>query len=124
MYAALSPLEDPRSEAVASDAIEWYGARGWLDELANAALQRVIENAREWSTSERVGSVTKEDEDEAEDTPTDSNSDPYLTDWWPHGGRDVSITLGMGDEVKQWSGGEELDQSIEQIESVVRDSRC
>jgi len=57
-----------------------------------------------------------------EDAPSDSNSDPYMTDWWPQGGRDVSVTLGRAydsDVVVQISGEKELDQSIDQIESVL-----
>ena len=48
MYAALSPLEDPHLEAtVQGNDIAWEGARGWLDEIAKVAWQRVFEEGRE-----------------------------------------------------------------------------
>jgi hypothetical protein len=125
MYAALSPLEDPHLEAtVQGDNIVWEGVRGWLDEIAKVARRRVFEEGREWSSSEEMeqqGS-RKKSNNETEDAPSDSNSDPYITDWWPQGGRDVSVTLGKVynlDVVMQNSGKKEPDQSIDQIESVL-----
>lgn len=117
LYAELTSLEDPSSEAVASDVIAWYGAQGWLGELEKAVRRRMFENAREWSSSDLP--ATKED-DGTEDPPLDSNSDPYRaedSDWWPQGGRDVSITFGKEGEIA-WNI-EKLDQVIEQIESVI-----
>src|ERR1700691_6304458 len=127
VYAALSPLEDPHLEAtVQGDDIAWEGARGWLDEIAKVARRRVFEEGREWSNTEETeqqGS-RKKNHNETEDAPSDSNSDPYMTDWWPQGGRDVSVTLDKvydSDVVVQSSGEKELDQSIDQIESVLTD---
>jgi hypothetical protein len=127
VYAALSPLEDPHLEAtVQGDDIAWEGARGWLDEIAKVARRRVFEEGREWSNAEETeqqGS-RKKNHNETEDAPSDSNSDPYMTDWWPQGGRDVSVTLDKvydSDVVVQSSGEKELDQSIDQIESVLTD---
>jgi len=44
---------------------------------------------------------TKKDDNDA---PSDSNPDPYLTDWWPKGGRDVLITLGERYDWDVWLG--------------------
>jgi len=114
----LSPLEDPHIEAAENDDVAWDGARGWLDELAKVAKQRVFEDAREWSSSKRLELVIRENE--AEGAPSDSNSDPYMTDWLPQGGRDASVTFDNGCEVGQKTAETGPDQSIEQIEIVLR----
>jgi hypothetical protein len=124
MYAAFSPLEDPHLEAtVQGDDIAWEGARGWLDEIAKVARRRVFEDGREWSSSEEMEQQgSRNNNNETEDAPSDSNSDPYMTDWWPQGGRDVSVTLGKvydSDVFMQTSGEKEPDQSIDQIECVL-----
>jgi len=127
MYAILSPLEDPHLEAsVQGDDITWEGARGWLDEMVKVARRRVFEAGQEWTSSdsedmEQQG-PRKKNNNETEDAASDSNSDPYMTDWWPLGGRDVSVTLGKAydsDVVARRSGEKELDQSIDRIESVL-----
>jgi hypothetical protein len=125
MYVALSPLEDPHLEAMMQrDDIAWDGARGWLDEIEKVARRRIFEEGREWQSSGRLElkpkSISKND-NETEDAPSDSNSDPYMTDWWPQGGRDVSITLGKtyDSHVMQRSGKNESGQSIDQIESIL-----
>jgi hypothetical protein len=64
-YAALSgsPLEDLHLD---DPDITWDGARGWLDEIAKVARQRVFEAAGEWSSSENIEQQwgMKEDEEE------------------------------------------------------------
>ena len=124
IYAALSLLEDPHLEVtVQGDNIAWEGVRGWLDEIAKVARRHVFEEGREWSNSEEMEQHgSRKNNNEMEDAPSDSNSDPYMTDWWPQGGRDVSVTFGKAydsDVVVQRSGEKELDQSIDQIESVL-----
>jgi hypothetical protein len=127
MYAVLSPLEDPHIEA--GDDVAWNGERGWLDEIANVARRRVIEEGRgEWSSlGERRGLGGEGTEvgggggDETEDALSDSNSDPYMTDWWPLGGRDVSVTFGGGGGEVASGWGEA--RGIEQIERVLIHSR-
>jgi len=89
MYAALSALENPHLEALQSD-VMWDGVRGWLDEMKKVVRRRVYEEGRDWSTSERLGLVNN---GHGNDAPSDSNSDPYMTDWRPQGGSDVSVTL-------------------------------
>lgn len=118
MYVALSPLEDPHLEDVQEgDNVTWDGTRGWLDEMAKVARRRVFEKMHEWSSSENLGSVMEKNEDVTEDVPSDSNSDPYMTEWWPLGGRDISVTFGEGFET---NATKQLCQSIERIESVIK----
>jgi hypothetical protein len=126
LYATLSPLEDPHLEAkMQGDDIAWDGVRGWLDEIEKVARRRIFEDGREWPSLEEMEqqrSKTKKNDNETEDAPSDSNSDPYITGWWPQGGRDVSVTLGKvydSDIVLQRSGKNEAGQSIDQIESVL-----
>ena len=122
MYAALSRLEDPHLEAtVQGDDIAWDGARGWLDEIANVARRRVFEEGWEWTSSEEMeqqGS-RKENDNETEEAPPDGNTDPYMSEWWPQGGRDVSVTLGKAYNLDVVMQRKELDQSIDQIESML-----
>ena len=66
--------------------------------------------------------IKSKNDNETEDAPSDSNSDPYMTDWWPRGGRDVSVTFSRALDshvVMQRSGEIEAGQSIDQIESVL-----
>ena len=66
--------------------------------------------------------MKSKNDNETEDAPSDSNSDPYMTDWWPRGGRDVSVTFGKAlnsHVVMQRSGENEAGQSIDQIECVL-----
>jgi hypothetical protein len=124
MYVALSPLEDPHLEAMMQrDNIAWDGARGWLDEIEKVARRRIFEQGREWQSSGEMELKLKtKNDNETEDAPSDSNSDPYMTDWWPQGGRDVSVTLGKAYNshvVMQRSGENEPDRSIDQIESIL-----
>ena len=92
MYAALSALDDPHLEALQND-VMWDGARGWLDEMEKAGRRRVFEEGWDWSSSAKPRLVKNENVNVTEDAPSDSNSDPYMTDWWSQGGRDVSVTL-------------------------------
>jgi hypothetical protein len=125
MYVALSPLEDPHLEAMMQqDDIAWDGVRGWLDEIEQVSRRRIFEEGREWQSSGEMElksiSISKND-NETEDAPSDSNSDPYMTDWWPQGGRDVSVTLGKTYDshvVMPRSGENEPGQSIDRIESI------
>jgi broad specificity phosphatase PhoE len=110
IYAALSPLERLGND------ITWDETRGWLDEMAKVARHYVFENMQEWSSPEYSGSAMEKNEDETEGAPSDSNSDPY-TEWWPQGGRDISVTLSEGLET---SDEKQPGQNIQRIVNVVK----
>jgi len=79
--------------------------------------QRVLEEGKHWSTLALGKSGVKGD-NQAEPSPSDSNSNPYMTTYWPQGGRGVGVTLGL-DEVKK----KELDDKIPRIQAVFKYSR-
>jgi hypothetical protein len=62
--------------------------------------------------------MEEKNEDVTENAPSDSNSNPYMTEWWPQGGRGISVTLVEGERSDE--NLKQLDQSIEQIEDVIR----
>lgn len=116
MRASLLPLDDPRSDAAASDVV-WCEVRGWFDAVVKAARQNVREDGRQWSNPEQVPVEGTASGDTTQYAPPDSFSDP-CTEWWPRGGRDVSVTFRTDDEAGPKC---ELPQGIERIEGVVED---
>jgi len=113
-YAALSLLEGLHLD---DPDIAWDGARGWLDEIPKVARQRVFEAVGEWSSSENIEQQwgrrrRMKNETEAA---RDVNSDPYMSEWLPLGGRDVSVTLGNSDIITLRSS-DRLNQGIDRIE--------
>jgi len=115
-YAALSPLEGLHLD---DPDIAWDGARGWLDEIPKVARQHVFEAVGEWSSSENIeqqwGMRRRRMKNETEAASRDGNSDPYMSEWLPLGGRDVSVTLGNSDIITLRSS-DRLNQSIDRIE--------
>ena len=111
-YADFTPMTPKNIVVPSSDnvAVDWFGGRGWYDELLRINRKRSAQNGAEWSSSNPDGMKDQE-----------NHSNSYwgmdVGDWHVHQERGRSLTLPASEAAQ-------LDGEIDIITDLLDDTGC